>query len=107
MRLCNVWISISKHIEHHPHLLPRLTDIDLQAAHDHAHPAPTKHTEASHFKKNCPLLQQEKSGNRKHEKLCAVGLLAGAKRGSHEKWFVDSGASVHMCCSEKFFTTFQ
>ena len=63
--------------------------------------------ELGHFKKNCPLLQQERSGNRKHEKVYAVGLLAGAERGSHEKWFVDSGASVHMCCSEKFFTTFQ
>jgi len=59
----------------------------------------------NHWKKNCPLLQ--KSGKRKDEKVCAVGLLADTGSGSHEKWFVDSGASVHMCCSDKFFTSFQ
>jgi len=48
VRLRNVLISISKHFEHHQtfrpspaseNCLPRLTDIDLQAAHDRVHPA--------------------------------------------------------------------
>jgi len=61
--------------------------------------------EPGHFQKNCPQLH--KRGTRKVEKVYAVGLLADAEAGSREKWFVDSGASVHMCCSKNFFTTFQ
>jgi len=34
-------------------------------------------------------------------------LLAAVERGGDHKWFVDSGASMHVCCSRKYFTTFQ
>jgi len=63
--------------------------------------------EMGHIKKFRPQLTQRKSSKRKDEKVCVVDLLAAVEREGDHKWFVDSGASMHMCCSRKYFTTFQ
>ena len=56
--------------------------------------------EVTHIKKFCPQLQQTKGSNRKNDAACAVGLLVAMERGGDDlKWFVDTGASMHMCCS--------
>ena len=65
--------------------------------------------EEGHISRNCPLKQRKtgQGNNSKDEKACVVGLLAGIDGNSKESWFVDSGASQHMCCSKEFFTTFR
>ena len=61
----------------------------------------------NHIKKFRPQLQHEKDAKQDAKANVVVGLLASEDRDNHGKWFVDSGASQHMCCSKKYFTTFQ
>ena len=51
-----------------------------------------------HFKRDCPDINAAHANKNVGN---PASLLAGSTVNSRDKWFVDSGASQHMCCSEE------
>ena len=57
-----------------------------------------------HFKRDCPDINAAHANKNVGN---PASLLVGSTVNSRDKWFVDSGASQHMCCSEEFYAEFK